>query len=167
MKQKKRWMRSCVMVLALLLVSLPALARKPSPYGPEGKRFGAGLYLGEPIGFTLKGYLTERWSLAGAAGWSFVDDSFALKFDGLYDFLDIPVDTSVITLPFYAGIGGFFSADGGNDDNAEGGILIPVGLAVQWTNYPVEAFLEIEPGIAVAPATDFELMGGIGARFYF
>jgi hypothetical protein len=73
----------------------------------------------------------------------------------------------VITLPFYVGVGGFLETSEGNDNHTEGGILVPVGLAVQWTKYPVEAFIELAPGVAVAPDTEFELMGGIGARFYF
>jgi len=154
-------------VLFFVIGSSSALAKEPSPYGPEGKRFGAGLYLGEPIGLTLKGYLTQRWALDAAAGWSFAGDSFTLKVDGTYDILDIPVDTSVITLPFYIGVGGFLKTDEGKNNQTAVGILVPIGLAVQWTEYPVEAFLEVAPGIAVGPDTEFELMGGIGARFYF
>jgi hypothetical protein len=158
---------SCLAILLTVSAASALWAKEPSPYGPEGKRFGAGLYLGEPIGITLKGYLSQRWALMGAAGWSLSEDSFTLKVDGTYDILDIPVDTSVITLPFYVGVGGFLETSEGPDDHAEGGLLIPVGLAVQWTRHPVEAFLEIEPGVALAPDTEFELMGGIGARFYF
>jgi hypothetical protein len=167
--RKRRVLISVVVAATVFFMTAaarPALARTPSAYGPEGKRFGAGLYLGEPIGITLKGYLTQRWALMGAAGWSFPEEAFTLKVDGTYDILDIPVDTQVITLPFYLGVGGFMEINE-NHEHSEGGIVVPVGLAVQWSKYPVEAFVELEPGIAVAPDTEFELMGGIGARFYF
>ncbi len=153
-------------VMAVVTAMTAAYAKEPADYGPESKRFGGGIYLGEPIGITLKGYLTRRWSLSGAAGWAFSGESFALKVDGTYDILDIPVETSAITLPFYVGVGGFMEINE-HHEHSEGGILVPVGLAVQWTKYPVEVFLEIEPGVAVAPDTEFELMGGVGARFYF
>ena len=87
--------------------------------------------------------------------------------DATYEFLDIPVDTHVITLPFYAGVGAKLSIHDGSGDETEFGIRIPVGLAVQWTEYPVEVFAEIAPGIDITPSSEFDLMGGIGARFYF
>lgn len=159
---------SCLIGFLLsLILCAPVLADPPSPYGPKGKRVGVGVYLGEPTGFTFKGYLTERFAVDGIAAWSFTDDAFTLIGDVTYEFLDIPVDTTVITLPFYAGGGGKVAINAGADDHTEVAIRVPVGLAVQWVQYPVEIFFEVAPGIDVAPETEFDLTGGIGARFYF
>lgn len=144
-----------------------AFADPPSPYGPEGKRFGVGLHLGEPTGFSLKGYLAQRWALDGIAAWSFSDEAFTIIGDATYDILDIPVETSVITLPFYVGGGVKIAINAGQNDNTTFGMRVPVGLSVQWVKYPVEIFLEIAPGIGIAPDTEFDFTGGIGARFYF
>lgn len=153
----------------ILIASLPALARSnnPSSHGPEAKRFGAGLYLGEPTGFSFKGYMTEQFAFDGIAAWGLRDEAFTVIGDVTYDFLDIPIDSHVVTFPFYAGAGAKLEFNVGPNDNTVVGIRAPVGVAVQWINYPVELFAEVAPGIEVTPSTDFDLMGGLGARFYF
>ena len=155
------------LIFFVLAVERPASARTPADYGPKGKRLGAGLYLGEPTGLTLKGYLSRRLALDGIFAWSFIDNAFTIIGDVTYDILDIPVDSSSITLPFYAGAGGKIAINAGRDDRTEAAIHVPVGVGVQWVNHPVEVFLEVAPGIKVAPETEFDLTGGIGARYYF
>jgi len=172
---KKNEVVALGLAFIILTMSLPAMARSYSSsknnnsaaYGPEGKRFGAGLYLGEPTGITLKGYLTEKLAIDGIAAWSFKDKGFTIIGDVTYDFLDIPIDSNVVTLPFYAGAGAKLEFNAGPNDKTVAGIRVPVGVAVQWVEYPVEVFAEIAPGIEVAPSTEFDLMGGIGVRYYF
>lgn len=155
-------------LLASLLAHNPVFAA-PAAYGPESRRFGAGLYLGDPTGLTLKGYLTERLALDGIFAWSFIESSLTLIGDVTYDILDIPVNASSFTLPFYAGAGGKIGFDkGGNGDGKTiAAIRVPVGVAMQFVNYPVEVFFEVAPGIQIIPDSEFDLTGGIGARFYF
>lgn len=160
--------RVLFMIMPLMLAVAPlAMAETPSPYGPEGKRFGAGIYLGEPTGFTLKGYPSERFALDGIAAWSFSEEAFTIIGDATYDILDIPVESSVITLPFYVGGGVKIAINAGRNNLTTFGMRVPVGLAVQWVKYPVEVFLELAPGVGIAPDTEFDLTGGLGARFYF
>lgn len=161
-------------VLAILLASLTsiinplkAFGKEPADYGPESKRFGIGLYLGEPTGFTGKGYLTDQLAIQGILSWSFVDDAFTIIGDVTYDVLDIPVDVRAFTLPFYIGAGVKVGINGGKDDNTLVGIRVPLGVAMQFVNHPVEVFFEIAPGVGVAPETDFDISGGVGGRFYF
>lgn len=160
------------LALMILTLSLPAVARSHSSsrnaaYGPESKRFGAGLYLGEPTGFTFKGYLTEKFAIDGIAAWAFRDKAFTVIGDVTYDFLDIPIDSDVVTLPFYVGAGAKLEFSAGPRDETIAGIRVPVGVSVQWINHPVEVFAEIAPGVEVVPSTEFDLMGGIGVRYYF
>ena len=142
-----------------------------SPYGPKGKRFGAGLYLGEPTGVTVKGYLTEQLAINGVAAWSFTTESLMVIGDATFDFFDIDADTSVVNIPFYAGAGAVISIDGnrgsGRANGTTAGVRVPVGVGFQWTRYPIEAFVEVGPGVRLAPNTEFDLTGGVGARFYF
>lgn len=154
---------------AVIVAASVAWAGDPSAYGPEGKRFGAGIYLGEPTGITLKGYPGPRLAIDGIAAWSFYENSVTFIGAVTYDFIDIPVSTSVITLPFYAGVGGKLAIDrGGKDDGRTTfGLRVPVGIAVQYTRHPVEIFFEVAPGLRLVPATDFDLTGGVGVRFYF
>ncbi|PIR20640.1 MAG: hypothetical protein COV45_04875 [Deltaproteobacteria bacterium CG11_big_fil_rev_8_21_14_0_20_47_16] len=157
-----------VAVAMALLITNAALAADTT-YGPKGKRFGVGIYAGEPTGFTLKGYIFEHASIDAVAAWSFVDGGFTFMGDFLYDFVHIPVQTDKITLPFYAGAGGRFAIAhrGKNDGRNVGGVRIPVGIAVHFTTHPIEIFFEAGPGIDIAPSTSFDMTGGVGARFYF
>lgn len=162
-------MKRIVLVFVGLLFLTSVAYGSVSPYGPKGKRFGVGLSVGDPTGFTFKGYLTQQWAIQGIFAWSFVDESFTLIGDAVFDFFDIPVETKKFHLPFYAGVGAKASFDKGgrNHDRTVGGIRIPVGVAMQFVKYPIEVFFEIAPGMEVAPSTDFDITGGLGARFYF
>lgn len=146
---------------------------KGSEYGPKHKRFGAGIVVGEPTGITLKGYPGKYLAVDAIVSWSFVDHAFTIIGDVTYDFFDIPIHTAVATFPFYAGAGakvGIHSDrehDHVHEHRTRVGIRVPVGVAAQWTQYPVEVYLEVAPGIELAPETEFDISGGLGARFYF
>lgn len=152
------------LALIMIIISLPSYS---SAYGPEGKRVGAGLYLGEPTGLTVKGYLTNKLAIDGIAAWDFRDKAFTVIGDITYDFFHIPTDSHLVKIPFYVGGGAKFEFNGGPHDETVVGLRIPVGVAIQWVHHPIEIFAEIAPGINVSPSSDFDLMGGIGARFYF
>lgn len=171
--QERFTMKTNIWILGLILavtLSFPAQARHsqhPSAYGPEAKRFGIGVYAGEPTGLTLKGYLTQRAALNGVAAWSFPDDAITLIGDLNYELFDIPVDSKVLTLPFYLGVGGKVALDAGQNDDTEIGVRVPVGVGLQWVTSPIEIFFEVVPGIVLVPETKFDIMGGLGLRFYF
>lgn len=160
-------------VTALMLtMSLPARARGPSSsegtaYGPASKRFGIGLYVGEPVGVTFKGYITKKIAIDGVAAWGFRHKAFTAIGDVTCDFMDLPIHSSTVTLPLYAGVGAKVELQSGAHDYTEVGIRVPVGVAVQWMNHPVEIFAEIAPGMQLAPSTQFDLTGGVGVRWYF
>ena len=47
------------------------------------------------------------------------------------------------------------------------GIRFPVGLDYNFDGAPLDIFVQIVPILELAPKTDFELEGAIGARFFF
>lgn len=162
----------CLAVATLISASLLSpnvQARAADPYGPQGKRFGAGIVAGDPTGLSAKGYITQKFAIDGIVSWSFVDESLTLIGDLTYEFLDIPVNVTSFSLPFYAGAGikVGFDQGGKNDGRTLVGIRVPVGVAMQFVKYPIEVFFEVAPGIEVAPASEFDITGGIGARWYF
>lgn len=126
------------------------------------QKFGAGIIIGEPTGISLK-YLDFATGIA----WS-VQNHFHIHLDyWIYNGnLKKPVN-------WYIGAGVKFrymtkeSKDRGEKDDAFGlGFRVPVGL--QWFVIPkVELFAELAPGISLLPGTDFDIDGGIGARYYF
>lgn len=166
--QRKKWISTVVVVVGIHLIAGVAYAGA-DPYGPKGKRFGAGLFLGEPTGITLKGYVSRQLAIDGFASWSFVDEAVTFIADATYDFFDIPVKSQHFTIPFYAGFGGKLALDRGgrNDGKTLFGLRVPVGVAMDFVKYPIEIFLEVAPGVELIPATDPDVTGGLGARFYF
>jgi hypothetical protein len=67
--------------------------------------------------------------------------------------------------PFYYGIGARFVSH--ENDDARIGLRAPLGIDYMFDNGRFDIFMEIVPIFNVMPETDFDLGGGIGARFYF
>ncbi len=153
MKQKISLLSS--LILAALILGAPLSAA-------SGQKFGAGIIIGEPTGISLK-YL----DFASGIAWSLQNH--------LHIHLDYWIYSATIKNPvdWFIGAGVKFrymtndSKDRNKNDNAFGfGFRIPVG--VQWFVIPkVEIFAELVPGISLFPGTDFDIDGGIGARYYF
>ncbi len=157
------------MIVASLFISASAMAGG-EPYGPEARRFGAGLYLGEPSGITLKGYLSKYLAIDGIFAWSFIDHGLTIIGDVTYDILDIPFTSKgTVTFPFYVGAGGKVAIHGKHEGRRRTivNIHVPVGIGAQWQKYPVEIAFEASPGIAVYPDTEFDISGGFAVRYYF
>ena len=135
----------------------------------QDRGVGVGLTVGEPTGLSLKGWLTERAALAGAAAWSFDSNtSFHLHCDYLiheYGFLDVGSGR----LPVYYGIGARVKFDDHRHRRrrTRTGVRIPVGLNYHFERAPVDLFLEVAPTVDVAPKTGFGLNGAIGTRLFF
>lgn len=164
--------RISVQIAALVVMgtlSGSALADGGGAYGPKGRRFGAGIVAGEPTGITLKGYLTQRMALDATASWSFVNKGFTILGDVTFEVAHFPISSSTITLPFYVGAGAVIGINPRRNTNHDTifGVRVPLGIAVQWVDTPVELFLEAGPGIKVAPETAFQITGGLGVRYYF
>jgi len=130
----------------------------------EHSGFGAGIIIGDPTGISLK-----YDKFAAGIAWS-LDDYFHIHCDYWFYQADL-----VKQLNWFVGGGVKFKAfddhdnsrNHDSDDHSFGvGVRVPVGL--QYFIVPrVEVFGEIVPGIYLFPDTDFDLDGGIGARYYF
>lgn len=156
-------------ILLLLVAPVPLAALEHTAFGPKSKRLGAGFHLGDPTGFSMKGYLSKYLAADGIVAWSFVEESLTFIGDVTYEFFDIPTEATTVTFPFYAGVGGKVAFDraGKNNGRTIGAVRIPVGVAAQWMTYPIEVFFELSPGMEFAPETVIDVTGGIGARFFF
>lgn len=159
-------------VLKLTLTGFLVVGISPTLHaadkGPQGKTFGLGIIAGDPTGVTGKGYLSSRLAVSGIAAWSFINDAFTAIADVTYDMFEIHHNNKVDT-PFYVGAGAKLAINKkmpGGDKTAIG-IRVPVGIAAQWENIPVEGYVEIAPGIELSPETEFDLTGGVGVRYYF
>ena len=129
----------------------------------QDKNFGIGIILGEPSGINAKLWLGSSNALDMAAAWSFKgNDHLLLQADYIWHSFDlIPVSSG--KLPIYFGIGGRVLLA----DDPLIGVRVPIGLDYMFSHAPVDIFLEFVPILDLAPATEFDFGGGIGARYWF
>ena len=125
---------------------------------------GMGIVLGEPTGVCVKQWLPGGTALAGAAAWSFEDESaFHVHADYLFHNDGISSGDVGKTL-LYFGVGGRLKIE---EKDTSTGIRFPLGVDYVFASHPVDVFFEIAPLLDVAPATEFRVNGGLGIRYYF
>lgn len=158
-----------VPLLALVLIVVLPRFSFADDFGPQNRRVGVGIIAGDPTGVTVKGYVAPRTAINGIASWSFIDDAFTLIGDVTYDLFEIDTRSQSLSLPFYVGAGGKFTVNNKNTPGSDSsfGVRVPVGLAAQLEKIPLEISLEVGPGIELVPETEFDITGGLAARFYF
>ena len=146
-----------VLFIAILLTVAPPDARA------QQKGFGLGVVLGEPTGFSFKGWIDSRSAIDAGLAWSFLHETtFHVHVDYL---MHTGERTKRAEMPAYYGIGGRIKAGGIGADRI--GIRVVGGLVYFVPGSPVDIFCEIAPILDVAPSTDFQINGGIGARYFF
>jgi len=144
------------------LVIILSLILSGSIFSQE-KGFGLGIIVGEPTGLSAKLWMGSSNALDFAAAWSFKGDgNILLQADYVWHMFDL-IHVSSGKLPFYVGIGGRVILS----DDPLVGVRIPVGLDYLFASAPIDIFVEIIPILDLTPSTDFNVGGGIGARFWF
>lgn len=152
--------------LTLALLSAILLAAAVPVAAQNAKNVGIGFILGEPTGIDAKFWLADSHALEFAVAWSLSDnEEFHLQGDYLFHKWDVFDITTGDDFPLYFGIGGRVILIDHVDDVV--GIRFPVGLAYIFADYPFDIFGAIVPILDIAPDTDFDLEGAIGARFWF
>jgi hypothetical protein len=160
-----------VMVLVFVL-SVSAMAKTKVKINIAGHRTSSASYLGDRgLGIGIEFGLSNGLDLK-----TWVSDDSALQFDlnwgwgwgigfgaaYLIHNFDI-IEMTDSKVPLYFGIKGAVGFGG----NAVGvAILVPLGIAWIPREYPIDVFLQIEPGLELFPATGFAYGGGIGIRYW-
>jgi hypothetical protein len=149
-------------VIALLLLLAGSGVWAPGARA-QAKGFGLGVILGEPTGFSFKGWTGPSTAIDAALAWSFVDETtFHVHVDYLWHNESI---TKKPEMPVYYGVGGRIKTGGHGDDRI--GLRVVGGLAYYVPDTPIDLFVEIAPILDFAPSTDFSINGGLGARYFF
>ncbi|HEV8538494.1 MAG TPA: hypothetical protein VGR15_06160 [Bacteroidota bacterium] len=142
----------------LILLAFPASARC------QGSGVGLGIIIGEPTGFSFKGWLDSRSAIDIGLAWSFVrEGSFHIHADYLYHSFHVFETTE--NVPLYFGVGGRIKT--GRDTDARVGVRGVIGIGYLFKDAPVDLFLEVAPIIDLTPSTDLQVNAGFGARFFF
>jgi hypothetical protein len=134
---------------------------------------GVGVFLGEPLGFTLKADLQRKTSLEFLVGVDDYDDDRGRDFYGHVTFLVAPfvANADSMVIPFRFGIGGAVWDDDryGDEDDFGLGVRAPFQVAFQFRSAPIELYLEISLLLRIIDDRDdlLDLGGGLGFRIYF
>lgn len=140
---------------------------------------GLGIVLGEPTGFTGKFWIDHIHAVDVGTAFSFSD--FVLVYADYLAHFPRGFGTSsqfLSELIPYVGIGGelFFASVGRGNDRYYSrarssevgiGVRVPLGIEYMIPRSPLGTFLEIVPGVGLAPSTFGFIHGGIGIRYYF
>jgi hypothetical protein len=156
------------MTRTLVLASLTTLflATAVGTTSAQEKNVGLGFIIGEPTGIDAKFNLTQVHALEFALAWSLSDENdLHIQGDYLWHKYDVIKLDNSDKMPLFFGVGGRIVLRENVDDIV--GVRFPVGLDYIFTNYPFDIFVEIVPILDLAPDTDFDLEGALGARFWF
>ena len=155
-------------VAALLATLNPAVARAQ---GPEGKTFGFGILLGDPLAITAKIWTAYNQAFVADLGRS----SFGpLRIEGDYDWHFDAFHSRIVKM--YAGPGlalaigtsenRFFDETHTETTHVGVGVRVMFGVNVIPRQTPLEIFFEVGPLIEFVPNVDAGVDVGVGIRFY-
>lgn len=149
---------------ALVLVVL-ALTFNAAAQDYKG-HYGIGLALGEPSGFSIKKFNNNNEAFQYTLGYSAVKGQEGINIGADYLLHNYEIITAEKgRIPFYYGGGVHLKSY-----NAAGNQLyarVPLGVAYESVEFPIDVFFEFAPGIAVLPSPALVTNFAIGARFYF
>jgi hypothetical protein len=147
-----------------------ALTFAPRPARAE---FGVGLFIGDPVGLTLKADLQRRTALEVLIGERGYNDRRWNSYYGHVTFLLTPFAArgrSVI-VPFRLGIGGAIYDEGNDFGDANLAVRAPFQVAFRFRRVPLELYFELSLLLTFIDSNDNEdlvdLDGGLGLRVYF
>jgi hypothetical protein len=155
--------------LGVFLISSVELSARTIP--PTTERWGLGVTLGEPMGFSGKYWVGE--TLGVDAGLSYSFDHYVLLWGGaLYHltsgFPDLEENVGGRFRPYGgAGLGLGISTDEDRDSSGLFFVRFPVGLEWLLREIPMGVFMELSLGLGLVPDTEALIYGGLGARYYF
>lgn len=132
-------------------------------YAQSNHNVGLGLMIGEPTGLSFKLWSKPTMAWDAGAAWSFINGGY-FQIHGdflLHNFNLFRVETGRMSLFYGLGARMKFAED------FTVSLRIPVGIAYEFDKTPMEVFLEVVPMIDLVPATEFQMAGAIGFRYYF
>jgi hypothetical protein len=162
-------MRSLASLLPVVFAAAATVAATPRAEAGVG----VGVFVGEPLGFTLKADLQRKTSLEFLVGVDDYDEDRGRDFYGHVTFLVSPFVArgDSVLIPFRLGIGGavWDDDDGVDDDDFGIGVRAPFQIAFQFRSAPIELYLELSLMLRVIDDDDdlIDLGGGLGFRIYF
>ena len=155
-----------VLIVIVITCASVAAAEKKKANAVHPGLFELGLYLGEPTGLSAKYWINRINAIEGVAAWAFSHGFLVVAADYLFNFPNV-VQIEEETFPLYVGAGAIMRVDMGAGGGISIGARFPLGVLYVFRGIPLEASLELVPGLYLFPDTTFLGMGGIGIRYCF
>ncbi len=137
----------------------------------QSYKYGIGVIIGTPTGFTGKYMLGDRSAFQANLGWSFWPRT---GFHGTFDYqvlfpgvIKNEEGRALNSVVPYVAIGGRARIMSGDNDDTVFKVGIRIGGGIEYIVDRFSIFLEILPVVNVIPSTEFDFEGGLGFRFNF
>jgi len=155
--------RTCLpMVKSILIFVLMSLLAFDTVKAKQSG-FGIGVIIGEPTGLSAKLWTENSAAFDAAIAWSLEDERYMhLQGDFLFHRSNIAGIKKGKLLPYY-GIGG--RVQFGEKNTV--GVRIPFGINYVFERSHFDVFLEFVPLLDIVRASEFDLDGAIGIRYFF
>jgi len=124
--------------------------------------FGVGIIAGEPTGISLRLWQDKVNAFDFGIAWSIDANILHISADYVTHNFGIFKPTSG-SMPFYYGIGLRILAK----DNTNFGVRVPLGIVFMPKGTTLDFFFEMVPTLNLVPATNLDVDGAIGFRYYF
>lgn len=155
----KTWFIIIRSILIFMLMSLLA----SDTVKAQQSGFGIGVIIGEPTGISAKLWTENSAAFDAGIAWSLEDERHMhLHGDFLFHRSNIAGIKKGKLLPYY-GIGGRVQFGEKN----KVGVRVPFGINYVFERSHFDVFLEIVPLLDIVPASEFDLDGAIGIRYFF
>ncbi len=154
--------------LSLAIVLSVTLTLLTTETHAQDRGFGIGAQVTNPAGLSFKGWVSETGAFASVVSFNVSENtsSFYIHVDYHHHKMYEELNWDVGFLSYYYGGGiRYFWREAGFDDNFFA-LRLPAGLNFNFTDIPVDFYVEIAPTFEVNPAFNFGFAGGIGFRYF-
>ena len=154
--------------LSLAIILSLALTLLTTEAHAQDRGFGIGAQVTSPAGLSFKGWISETGALASVVGFTVSENnsSFYAHLDYLHhnSYDELVWDVGYLTY-YYGGGARFIWREAGFDDTFFA-LRLPAGLNFNFTEIPVDFYVELAPTFEVSPDFSFGFTGGLGFRYF-
>lgn len=148
-------MNNFLKVLMVLTLATPFFANADK---------GIGFMLGQPTGLSARVDLDSETAWDGLLAWRLGNDSYLSAHVNRLWLKPKSINLDGIKLDSYFGVGGIIFLPSSDLGLA---LRVPGGFSYKFQNPNLECFAELAIAFSVIPETDFDVVGGLGLRYWF
>lgn len=134
----------------------------------QDRNFGIGAQITNQAGIAMKGWVSETGALASVFSFSLSENAseFYLHVDYLHHEAYDELNWDIGYLTYYYGGGARYIWREVGIDDSFFALRLPGGLNFNFTETPIDFYLEIAPTFEVSPDFNFGFAGGLGFRYF-